>query len=176
MPGFSVLHYLLEFAQTHVHWVSGNNQSTHSLLAPFPPALNCSQHQGPFQWVGSASGKSKFNSVGIWINLEMFFFHVLRIGNYITLIYVNFIKLVCWKGKYIENNDLTGYIWVFNTESILSRSLLSLSACCFLASNPALTNHFKVHCCRLFTLWSNYFKCEKIKTQLLLYTPWILLK
>lgn len=44
----------------------------------------------------------------------MFFFHVLRIGNYITLIYVNFIKLACWKGKYIENNDLTGYILAFN--------------------------------------------------------------
>ena len=155
MPGFSVLHCLLEFAQTHVHWVSGDKQSPPSLLATFPPALNCSQHQGLFQWVDSASAKPKSISVGIWINLEMFFFHVLRIGNYITLIYVTFIKLAFWKDKYMENNDLTGYIFVFNTESILSCSLLSISAYCFLASNQALSNYFKVHCCGLFTLWSN---------------------
>ena len=47
---FPVLHYLLEFAQTHVHWVSDAIQPSHSLL---PPALNLSQHQSLFQWVGS---------------------------------------------------------------------------------------------------------------------------
>ena len=42
-PGFSVLHYLLEFAQTHVHWVSDAIQPSHPLSPPFPPALNRSQ-------------------------------------------------------------------------------------------------------------------------------------
>ena len=38
--------------QTHVHWVSDAIQPYHSLLSP-SPALNLSQHQGLFQWVGS---------------------------------------------------------------------------------------------------------------------------
>ena len=32
MPGFSVLHYLLEFPQTHVHWVGDATQPSHPLL------------------------------------------------------------------------------------------------------------------------------------------------
>ena len=45
LPGFPVLHYLLEFAQTHVHWVDDANQLSHPLSPPSPPALNLSQHQ-----------------------------------------------------------------------------------------------------------------------------------
>ena len=52
-PGFPVLHYLTEFAQTHVHWVNDAIQQSHPLLSPSPPALNLSQHQGFFQWVSS---------------------------------------------------------------------------------------------------------------------------
>ena len=47
-PGFSVLYYLPEFAQTHVHWVSDAIQPSHPLLPPFPPVVNLSQHQGLF--------------------------------------------------------------------------------------------------------------------------------
>ena len=50
---FPVLHYLLEFAQTHVHWVDDAIQPSHPLLPPSPSALSLSQHQGLFQWVGS---------------------------------------------------------------------------------------------------------------------------
>ena len=39
-PGFPVLHYLLVFAQTHVHWVDDAIQLSHPLLPSFPPALN----------------------------------------------------------------------------------------------------------------------------------------
>ena len=53
MPGFPVLHYLLEFAPTHLHWVGDAIQTSHPLSAPSPPALNPSQHQGLFQWVSS---------------------------------------------------------------------------------------------------------------------------
>ena len=35
MPGFPVLHYILEFAQTHVHWVSDAIQPFHPLSLPF---------------------------------------------------------------------------------------------------------------------------------------------
>ena len=37
---FPVLHYLPEFAQTHVHWVSDAIQPSHPLLSPAPPAFN----------------------------------------------------------------------------------------------------------------------------------------
>ena len=49
-PGFSVLHYLLEFAQNHVHWVSDAIQPSHPLLHPFPLAFSLSQNQGLFRW------------------------------------------------------------------------------------------------------------------------------
>ena len=50
-PGSPVLHYLPEFAQTHVHWVSDAIQPSHPLSPPSPPAFSLSQHQGLFQWV-----------------------------------------------------------------------------------------------------------------------------
>ena len=36
-PGFAILHYLSEFAQTHVHWVSDAIQPSHPLSSPSPP-------------------------------------------------------------------------------------------------------------------------------------------
>ena len=40
MPGLPVLHYLPDFAQTHVRGVNDAIQSTHPLSLPSPPALN----------------------------------------------------------------------------------------------------------------------------------------
>ena len=37
MPGFPILHYLLELAQAHLHWVSDAIQPSHHLLSRFPP-------------------------------------------------------------------------------------------------------------------------------------------
>ena len=53
-PGFAVLHYLLELAQTHVHWVGDAIQLSHPLSPASNPALNLSQHQDIFQWVSSS--------------------------------------------------------------------------------------------------------------------------
>ena len=58
-PGFPVLHYLLELAQTHVHWVSDAIQLSHPLLSPSLPVFNLSQHQGLFQWVSSSHQVAK---------------------------------------------------------------------------------------------------------------------
>ena len=41
-PGFPVLHYLPEFAQTHVHRVGDTIQPSHPLSFPSPPALSLS--------------------------------------------------------------------------------------------------------------------------------------
>ena len=48
-PGFPVPHYLLELAQTHVHWFGDTIQPSHPLYSPSPPAFNLSQSQGLFQ-------------------------------------------------------------------------------------------------------------------------------
>ena len=53
-PGFPVLYYLLEFTQVYVHWVGDTIQLSPPLLPHSLPALNLSQHQGLFQWVGSS--------------------------------------------------------------------------------------------------------------------------
>ena len=58
-PGCPVLHYLLEIAQTHVHWVNDDNQLSCPLSPPSPPALNPSQHQGLYQWVSSSHQVAK---------------------------------------------------------------------------------------------------------------------
>ena len=49
-PGLPVLHYLLEFAQTHEHWFSDAIQPSLPLSPPSPPALSLSQHWGLFKW------------------------------------------------------------------------------------------------------------------------------
>ena len=89
MPGFSVLHHLLEFAQTHVHWVSDVIQSSHPLSPPSPPALNLSQHQGLFQWIDSSHQMAKVLQLQLqhqsfqWnsglIPLRMDWFHLLTV-------------------------------------------------------------------------------------------------
>ena len=68
--GFPVLHYLPEFAQTHVHWVSDAIQPSHLLSSPSPPifpssgsfcmsalCIRCPKHWSfsfsicPFTWI-----------------------------------------------------------------------------------------------------------------------------
>ena len=57
--GLPVHHQILEFTQTHVHWVSDATQPSHPLSSPFPPAFNLSQHQGLFKWVSSSHQVAK---------------------------------------------------------------------------------------------------------------------
>ena len=71
-PGFPVLHHLLEFAQSHVHWVDDGIQPPHPLLFPSPPALHLSQHQGLFQWVSSSHQVAKFSSVQSLSRVRLF--------------------------------------------------------------------------------------------------------
>ena len=53
-PGLFVYHQLLEFTQTHVHWVGDAIQPSNLLSSPSPPAFNLSQHQDLFKWVSSS--------------------------------------------------------------------------------------------------------------------------
>ena len=59
MPVFSVLHHLLEFAQTQVHWVGDAIQPSHPLSPSSPSTFSLSQHQGLFQWVSSSHQVAK---------------------------------------------------------------------------------------------------------------------
>ena len=75
-PGLPVHHQLLEFTQTHVHWVGDAIQPSHPRSSPSPPAPNPSQHQGLFQWVNSLHKVAKVlefpliaRSRGTWMAL-----------------------------------------------------------------------------------------------------------
>ena len=77
-PGFPVLHYLLQFAQTQVHRVDDAIQPSHSLLPPSPSALNPSQHQGLSQWVGSSHQVAKI----LEFHLQYQSFHWISRGDF----------------------------------------------------------------------------------------------
>ena len=58
-PSLPVHHQLLEFTQTHVHWVGDAIQPSHLLLSPSSPTFTLSQHQGLFQRVSSSCQMAK---------------------------------------------------------------------------------------------------------------------
>ena len=63
MPSLPVYHQLLEFSQTHVHWVGDAIQPSPPLSCPSPPTFNLSQNQGLFQWVSSSTSGGQ--SIGV---------------------------------------------------------------------------------------------------------------
>ena len=69
-PGFPVLYYFLEFAQTQVHWVGDAIQPLHPLLSPSLPAFNLSQHQGLLTNTKLLNiiFKNIENSIYLWVN------------------------------------------------------------------------------------------------------------
>ena len=79
MPSFPVLHYVSEFAQIHVLWVSGAIQPFHPPLPSSLFAFNLSQHQGLFwlfisvgQSIGaSASASDLLMNIQNWFPLEL---------------------------------------------------------------------------------------------------------
>ena len=58
-PGLPVHHQLLEFTQTHLHWVRDAIQLSHPLSSPSPLVFNLSQNQGLFKWVSSSHQVAK---------------------------------------------------------------------------------------------------------------------
>ena len=60
MPDIPALHYILEFAKTHVHWVSDAIQPSHSLSPPSLPALSLSPASVsfPMSWLFASGGQS----------------------------------------------------------------------------------------------------------------------
>ena len=83
-PGFPVLHYLLEFAQTQVHWVSDAIQPSDPLSSPYPATFNLSQHQGLFQWISSLHQVAKVLELPLQHQSFQWIFRVIsfRIGSF----------------------------------------------------------------------------------------------
>ena len=59
MPSLPAPHHRPRFAQVHVHCISDAIQLYHPLMHSSPSALNPSQHQGLFQWVGCSHQMTK---------------------------------------------------------------------------------------------------------------------
>ena len=68
MPGFPILHYLLKFGQTYVHWVCDAIQPSHPLLPASPPALSLSRHQVFFSESGLCIRWPKYWSFSLSIS------------------------------------------------------------------------------------------------------------
>ena len=60
MPGFPGLHYLPEFAQTHIHWVGDAIQPSHPLSPRFSSSPQSFPASGPFSvsWLLASGGQS----------------------------------------------------------------------------------------------------------------------
>ena len=75
MPGLPVLHHLLEFAQTHIHWVIEAIQPSHPQSSS-SPAFSLSQHQGlfPVSCLFTSSGQSIGASASVLpVNIQDWF-------------------------------------------------------------------------------------------------------
>ena len=90
MPGFPVLHQLLELAQTHVRRVSDAIQPSHPLSSPSPPAFNffpasgCFLMNYLFPWGGQRIGASASTSIlpmniQDWFTLVLTWFDLLAV-------------------------------------------------------------------------------------------------
>ena len=67
-PGLPVHYQLLEFTQTHVHWVGDTIQPSHPPSSPSSPAPNPSQHQSLLQWVNSSPEWPKYWRISLSIS------------------------------------------------------------------------------------------------------------
>ena len=117
MPGSSVLHYLLEFAQIHFHWVGDAIQPSHPLLPP-SSSLNLSQHQGLFQWVGSSHQVAKV--------LELHLQLPVNIQDWFSLRWTGLIPLVFKGLSRVFNSTMIWQYQFFITQPSLWSTLLSV--------------------------------------------------
>ena len=137
-PGFPVLHYLPEFAQTHVYWVDDVIQPSHPLLPLSPSALSLSQHRDLVQWAGSLHqvakllgifqvlllGISKFNSV-----MSSYWIDVIIIMNYSLWLYSLFRNQFSLKFPYSD------FIFPFINVSMVNLSFFYFWPICIFIFN-----------------------------------------
>jgi len=83
-PVFPIPHHLLEFTQTRVHWVGDAIQPSHPLPPSSPFAVNLSQHQGLFQWVGSSHQVAKVLELQLQHQSSQWIFRVDFLQNWLV--------------------------------------------------------------------------------------------
>ena len=109
-PGFPVPHYLPEFAQIHIHWVSDAIYPSHPLLSPSPFAFNLFQHQGLFQSSGGQSVETSALASVLPMNIQGWF--ILELTGLISLLSKGlsrvFSSIIIWKHQYILANHARG--------------------------------------------------------------------
>ena len=148
MPGFPVFHYLPEFAQTHVHWVSDAIQPSHPLPPASPPAFNLSPTSGFFpmsqlfpsssQGIGASASASVLPvnvhsrfPLGLtgWIFLQSK--GLLRFFSSITVQKHQFfsVQFSLWPNSHIHTWLLEKpYLWLYG--SLLTKWCLCFLICC----------------------------------------------
>ena len=72
-PGFPVLHCLLEFAWTYVHWVNDAIQPSHLLSPSSPSVLNLFQHQNSPKYILNWKSDSLELLLKCWQSMRMWF-------------------------------------------------------------------------------------------------------
>ena len=89
-PGFPVLHYLLEFAQTHAHCINDAIQPSHPLLPPSPPGLQSfsASESFPMSWFFASGGQC----IGASISATVF---PMYIQGWFPLVFTVLISLLC---------------------------------------------------------------------------------
>ena len=111
-PNLPVFHYLLEFAQVHVHCISDAIQPSHPLMPSSPSALNLSQHQGLFsepsdahrwlefqiQTTGASFSISPSSEYSGFISLKIDWFDIVAVqGTFRSLLWHPSSKAsICW--------------------------------------------------------------------------------
>ena len=70
-PGSFVLHYLLEFAQSHVCWGDDPIHPSHPLLSPSHPAFSFSQHLFPGSFTMSQLFSSGGQNIGTLVSASV---------------------------------------------------------------------------------------------------------
>ena len=107
--GFPVPHHLLEFAQSHVHWVDDATQPSHLLSPPSPPDLSCSQHQGLFQWLGSLHQVAKLLELQLQYQSFQWISHLQYIISAIEIsLNLNQSVTSIWYAQKANKNSLSG--------------------------------------------------------------------
>ena len=103
-PGTSVFHYLPEFAQIHVYWVSDAIQPSHPLSSPSLLALNLFQHQSLFQWVGSSHQVAKVRTSASVLPVNFHGWFSLRLTGLISVQYKGLLRVfsstTIWKHQF----------------------------------------------------------------------------
>ena len=137
-----VLHYLPEFARTHVHWVNDAIQPSHPLSSLSPLALNLSHHQDLFQWFSSSHQVSKVLELQLqhqsfqWIfrvdSFRIGWFDLLAIQGTLKnlLQYHNSKASILWHSSFFMVHFLLPYMTTGKTIALTMQIFVGFLICC----------------------------------------------